>query len=51
MDLKQCSKCGAYSVLNTNDLKDINLDTIIGCGLKEGDFDTCYGCVGENDPI
>lgn len=48
MNLKRCPECNR--IINVDDLEDIDKE-VIRCGLKEGDFDTCINCLGENDPI
>ena len=47
MNLKRCPGCNR--IIDVDDLKDIDPKSIIGCGLKEDDFDTCTKCAGEDN--
>lgn len=49
MNLKRCPECN--KIIDVDDLKDIDPNEIIGCGLKEDNFDTCHDCLGGSDPI
>ena len=47
MKLAKCLKCG--ELIDIDLLEPLDLDTVIGCGLKEGFFEPCKGCPMEND--
>lgn len=47
MELKRCPKCG--ELINVDELEDLNPDTVVGCGLKEGRYILCSDCGHEND--
>lgn len=47
MNLKRCPGCNR--IIDVDDLKDIDPKSIIGCGLKEDDFDTCINCTGKDN--
>lgn len=49
MTLARCTECGR--IIETDELEEIPMDTIMGCGLKEDDFMPCEGCSAENDPV
>lgn len=48
MELIMCPRC--RYIININEVKPLDDDTVVGCGLKEGDFDKCSDCGGEGDP-
>ena len=45
--LVMCPQC--HNIIDLNDVKTFNDDTVVGCGLRQGDFCTCHYCAGEND--
>ena len=47
MKLAKCPKCG--KIIDIDDLEILDPETIIGCGLKEDDFDYCKECAGNGN--
>ena len=39
-----------YNSMKLDEIELLDDDTVVGCGLKEGDFDKCLNCHGKNDP-
>lgn len=47
MKLAKCPQCN--KLINIDELEVLDPETIIGCGLKEDDFDYCTKCAGNGN--
>lgn len=47
MKLAKCPKCD--KIIDVDDLEILGPETIVGCGLKEDDFEYCTDCAGRGN--
>lgn len=49
MNLKRCPECNR--IINVDNLEDIDLNEIVGCGMNEDNFAPCDECGHKYDGI
>ena len=49
MRLAKCPQCDR--IIDLDEIEELNEDTVMGCGQKEGDLLPCESCPFKKDPI